>query len=151
MLLQKTSVAVAQSGELVLLEIGARRWSLEFQPALELAAAMRIEAKHAKRAAGDDSFKNTVFGVLTDAAAPVPALSRFRRGLPERLAARALGVRAVGSNVEVSFGRDCATFGYRDAVKVAQWLRVRAKQARNAAGERLHWAQLADGLALTRT
>lgn len=150
MLLQKTHVAVAQHGELVTLQIGASRWSLEFQPALELAAAMRIEAKHAKRAAGDDSFKNTVFGVLTDAAAAAPVVSRFRRGLPERLAARQLAVRQVGSTVEVSFGSDRATFGYRDAVQVAQWLRVRAKQARNAAGERAHWTQLADGTSLAR-
>ena len=149
-LLRKSYVAVEVSGELVLLGVGGFKVSLEFQPALELAAALRSEAAVAKRIAGDDASRKNVLGVLTNATPEKQPVSRFRKELPARLAARDLAVRHAGTNVEIHFGRQVMTLGYRDAMRVAQWLRVRGKQARNAAGERTHWAQLASGASLVR-
>jgi hypothetical protein len=147
-LLQKMHLAVAARGELVLLQVGSEAFSLEFQPALELSCAMRMEAAIAKRIAGDDTSRKNVFGVLSDANQERTVVSRFRRALPERLAARDMKVRHVGVTVQVYFGRRVMTLGYKDAMQVAQWLRVRAKEARNAARERAHWSELADGLSM---
>lgn len=144
-LLQQSHLAVSTAGELVLLSVLDLSVSMEFQPALELACAMRMEAAVAKRIAGDDASRKSVFGVLTNGTPERAPQSRFRRALPERLAARDLKVRHVGSTVEVYFGKRVLTFGYKDALRVAQWLRVRGKEARNAARERAHWSELADG------
>lgn len=144
-LLQSSHLAVSTAGELVLLSVRDLSVSLEFQPALELACAMRMEAAVAKRIAGDDTSRKTMFGVLSNGTPERAPQSRFRRALPERLAARDLKVRHVGQTVEVHFGRQVLTLGYKDAIRVAQWIRVRAKEARNAARERAHWSELADG------
>lgn len=142
MLLQKAGYCVSDRGELVVLEIGSFRVTLEFQVALEVSAMLRREARIVKVAAGHDFHRRNVMGVLRDASAKVRA-SRWNRELPARLARRQIRVEADALLVNLTIGKATASLPYPDAQKIAQALRVHGKLARNAAGERAHWAQLA--------
>jgi hypothetical protein len=51
-------------------------------------------------------------------------------------------VTAKGSVVSVRLGDRCLGLPYVAAPQIAQWLRIRGKLARNAAGEKAHWSDL---------
>lgn len=102
---------------------------------------MKVEARFARIAAGAGTSWN-VFGVLTDLNAPAPKRRRFVAELPERLKARQISVNQVGQLVEVRIGSAVMGFPFREAAKVAQWIRVRGKEARNNAREKAHWSKL---------
>jgi len=147
-LLRPGVIAVEARGELVLLRIGDFRASLEFSTALELSVALKAEARAAKRSAGDDSHRYSTMGALHDAAAEKARPSRFAAKLPERLAAKALRVTQEGALVALTINRTTARMPYQAALQLSQWLRVRGKEARNAAGESAHWSQIVTGEAV---
>lgn len=147
-LLRPGVIAVEARGELVLLQISDFRASMEFSTALELSAALKSEARAAKRCAGDDSHRYSTMGVLRDAAADAPRPSRFAAKLPERLAAKSMRVAQEGSLVALTINRVTARMPYQAALQLSQWLRVRGKEARNAAGEAAHWSQIVTGEAV---
>lgn len=63
----RTPVAVARQGVHVVLRIGSRAVSLDYDTANRLAVLLRGQARMAKRAAGDQSVKVIGFADLTDA------------------------------------------------------------------------------------
>lgn len=141
-LLQSTPIEVAVSGELVLLTLGNLHFKLEFQLALQLAAAIRFNAGIAKVQAGHEGFsRRRVFGVLNDLSASQPRRKRFAEKLPELLPPRGLDVSTDGALVVLKLGKVTAKLPYAVAFTVAQWLRVRGKEARNNAGETQHWSE----------
>lgn len=141
-MLQSRHVSVSCEGEQVVFRNGNVAFTLDFQVALELALAMKVEARYAKMAAGVEGFAWRVFGVLTDLNAPAPKRRRFAPALPERLKARQIAVHQVGQLVNVKIGSIEMGFPFREAGKVAQWIRVRGKEARNNARELAHWSKL---------
>lgn len=147
-LLRPGVIAVETSGELVLLKISDLRASMEFSTALELSAALKSEARAAKRCAGDDSHRYSTMGALRDAAADSKRRGRFATKLPERLAAKSLRVTQEGVLVALTINRVTAHMPYQAALQLSQWLRVRGKQARNAAGESAHWSRIVTGEAV---
>lgn len=138
-MLTRELVKVSDVGELVVIQFGGFKRSLEFVTALELAAMIKREARYAKASAGDDSWRRSSVAVLHDAAAE--KRPRAKR-LPERLAAKQIEVRARGQIVNVRIGGTAIGLPYSQAPKIAQWIRVHGKLARNAAGERAHWSRL---------
>jgi hypothetical protein len=81
-------------------------------------------------------------GVLHDASASKPKPRRFAEKLPEMLGANGLEVRAEGGMVVFTIGRTTAKLPYPVARNLAQWLRVRGKEAKHNAGETRHWSRL---------
>lgn len=140
-LLQKRAVSVENQGELVILKISQVTWTLEFVVALELAAMIKREARYAKACAGDEGVRRHVSGVLHDAAAEQKRPARATR-LPASLKARDIEVKAEGQVVKVRLGDRSLGLPYVAAPQIAQWLRIRGKMARNAAGEKQHWSKI---------
>lgn len=141
-LLQRTVCAVVCRGELVAAQFGNITFTLEFQTALELACALKLAARQAKIIAGDRGKWYRTLGTLTDLNAVKVKPSRFGRSLPERLALKDLAVRHEGQIVYLRIGRTELGIPYQAAATIAQWFRLRAKEARNAAGEGAHWSKL---------
>jgi hypothetical protein len=68
---------------------------------------------------------------------------------PPLLTPQALAVRSEGELVVVTVGGSDLRLHYEDALKVSQWIRVRAKEAKRRCGDvSRHWSTLAvlDGL-----
>ena len=148
LLLQKAHVAVSTRVELVVLAIGNVTWSLEFDLALQISAALKHHARVAKACAGDDSRIFAVAGILHDASAPKTRRQRWAEALPERLRGRDVAVNNRGQLVTLRIGPTTATIPYKDAQRIAKWLRMRGKQAKNRTGERAHWSQIVEAGAL---
>jgi hypothetical protein len=142
-LAQKTTVEVSCRGELVILRFGQVGYSLEFPLALRLSAVMKHEARMAKLSSGDESTLRICVGTLHDASAPKGKRKRFMEKLPELLRAQNVDVEARGRHVTLSFGTVVREFDHRDAARLAQWIRLRGKEARNNAGETAHWTAIA--------
>lgn len=143
-LLKRQHVEVACQGELVLLRMGNVSFSLEFPLALQVSAAMRHEAKMAKLYARVRERGFYCVGILHDANADKPKRKRFMQKLPELLRARDLDVRQEGQLVVLKIGHAEAKFPFPTARMVAQWLRVRGKEAKRNANEPRHWSEIAN-------
>jgi hypothetical protein len=66
-LMQKSRLAVASEGDLVVLTLGNVEVKLPYETALLLSQWLRVRAKEAKRRAGDTSRHWSAIGTLTDA------------------------------------------------------------------------------------
>ncbi len=143
MLAQKTGVEVSCLGELVILRFGQVRYSIEFPLALKIAVVMKHEARMAKLSSGDESVLRICSGILHDASAPKPKRKRFMDKLPEMLHAQNVDVEARGQLVALSFGSSTREMHHRDASRLAQWIRLHGKLARDNAGEHAHWTKIA--------
>lgn len=141
-LLTKHPIAVSCVGTLVVLAIGNVRRSLEFPLALQLAAAMKHEARMAKLSSGRNERGLHVFGVLHNAQAERPQRKRFMDRVPELLKPHGLAVYAEGQIVRLKIDKATAGLPYPVARTVAQWLRIRGKEAKRNAGERRHWSEI---------
>lgn len=133
-------VSVTSRGALVILAIGNVVRSLEFDVALRVAEEMSQAAKLAKRKCGDASRRYRTAGTLHDATAEKEAVSRFNRSTPERLSE--IEAYTDGFVVNLRVGRDILGIPYEAALTISQWIRLRAKEARNAVGETAHWSDL---------
>ncbi len=143
-MLTRQNLAVAARGEVVTLAVGNVAWSLEFDFTLKLAGVLAYEARLAKSIANcGRSGSWNVASVLTDLNAPPKRRQRFEKALPEFLRSHDVVVRHRGQLVDIGIGSHTLTLGWEDARKVAKWLRLRGKQARNAANERAHWSKIA--------
>lgn len=141
-LLQQTSIEVAAVGELVVLSLGNLAYSMEFDLALQVAADMTAAARDVKKSTGDKSRRYRVAGSMHDATPDKQVLTRFHTKLPERIARKDIGVRLKGAMVVLRLYKTEADIPYEAALSISQWLRVRAKEARNEAGEEAHWSDL---------
>ncbi len=143
LILQKRHVEVATRGGLVTFAIGNVRWSLEFDLALLIASGLRFHGRLAKLCAGDQRNFFAMAGVLVDLEGPKAKRKRWGATLPERLRKHDVSVDHQGGQVRLRIGRHTATFPYAEAQKVAKWLRLRGKEAKNLANERAHWSEIA--------
>jgi hypothetical protein len=141
MILQQMSIVVSTHGELVLLRVGNVEWKLEHDIALRMAAWMWIEARDAKRAAHDDTRRFTVAGLLTNAT-PVKARSLSRLRDAEWLRARDITVSLNRTLVAVRIGRHTMELPYDEARRLAIWLRMHGKEARNHAQDNRRWSEI---------
>lgn len=142
-MLQQRQVQVAARGEVVTFAIGNVAWSLPFDLALRIAALMKYHARISKAIANCGRTSFSVAGVLTDLNAERPKRKRFDEELPAFLRERDIEVSHAGQMVSLRIGRHVASMAWTDANRIAKWLRLRGKQARNIANERAHWAQIA--------
>jgi len=63
---------------------------------------------------------------------------------PSVLAPQKVSVGTEGELVTITIGNSTLRIGYEDALKLSQWVRMRAKQAKKRAGdESRHWSALA--------
>lgn len=143
-LLQQNHFAVECRGMLVLLSMGDQRYSLEFDLALKLAAAIRQHAHIAKLCSGNHERGIRMLGVLHDATAEKPRHRRFVERMPELLKPHGLDVGTEGQLVVLKVKRTTAKLPYPQALTLAQWIRVRGKEAKRNAGEPRHWSEIAN-------
>ncbi len=56
-----------------------------------------------------------------------------------------IGAKAVGTSVDIQIGNQVATFGYEDALKFANFIRMAGKRAKANAGDNSrHWSIVAN-------
>ena len=70
---------------------------------------------------------------------------------PSLLTPQKIAVGTEGELVTITVGNSTLKMGYEDALKLSQWIRTRAKQAKRFAGDQSrHWSALAvlDGIKL---
>lgn len=143
-LLLPVGVVVSAKSDLVLLQLGSEKFSLEFQLALRIAAGLRYFARVAMLNSGRDMRGIHLLGTLHDAAAPKPKRKRFIDRLPELLRPHQVSVDVEGSLVVLKIRYAAAKMPYESARALSQWIRVRGKEAKRNAGEATHWSRLVD-------
>lgn len=149
-LLRQHAVAVGCRGELVTLQLGNLEYAIEFDLALQCAAVMRHQTGIAKLNAGIPTNVRGLqaLGVLHDSSAPRAKRKRFIEViLPRLLRRKDLECYAEGQFVVLKIRRTVAKMPWPVTRKLSQWLRVRGKEAKRAAGEHAHWSQLVDQVA----
>lgn len=63
---------------------------------------------------------------------------------PPLLTPQRIAVEAQGEHVLMHVGNSTLTMHYEDALKISQWIRVRAKEAKRLAGDMSrHWSVIA--------
>ena len=144
MLLKQNFYGAACRGTLVVLTMGDQRYSLEFDLALKLSAAIRQHARIAKLCSGNHERGIRALGVLHDATAAKPRRKRFVERMPELLKPHGLDVGSEGQLVVLRVKRTTAKLPYPEALTLAQWIRVRGKEAKQNAGEPRHWSEVAN-------
>jgi hypothetical protein len=66
------------------------------------------------------------------------------RNKPKMIAPRHIAVTSEGENVLMTVGNSTLTMHYEDALKISQWLRMRAKEAKRLCGDMSrHWSAIA--------
>lgn len=139
-MLQKQHVSVAPEGELVIIGIAGFPFALEFDAALDLSAAVRLNARMGKLGAGNRERGVYAVGVLSDADPRTRRRVRFASKLPDRLKRHDIQVGLRGQIVTITIKGTTIEMPYDSARAFAQWLRVRGKEAKVAAGEAAHWS-----------
>jgi hypothetical protein len=141
---RKMAVDVSQDGELVKLKIGELTYSLEFDLALRISALLLVEGRAARRIAlGVNAFPRfRSEGVLTDLNASKKRRKRWET-LATNLKNKDVSVVGQGATVSLRFGKQVMDLPWNGALAIAQWLRIHGKGARNQAGEKAHWSEIA--------
>jgi hypothetical protein len=147
---QRIDVAVHSVGEHVVLAMGSSRWTLHYESALKLSWWMRSCARVAKRRAGDMSRVWRLLGTLHDAEkGPDVGQPYTPNGVypvnRDVLPLARIGVKQEGTLVLVRLGNEEAKIPHHAAQAIAQWLRLRAKEAkRRACDTQRHWSLIAN-------
>lgn len=119
---------------------------MHYEHAFDVSRWMRVEAGAIKQALGYGKTSRSL-GVWHDADAK-----------PKRLAPRARGpsihvkpkpyqwdrqdVSTTGNRVRIKVGPHSIAISFNQALTLSQWIRVRAKEARNNAGDTRHWSKI---------
>ena len=141
-MLQRQHGAVFAVGSLVLLRVAGAGFALEFPDALALSVKVRHSARLAKLSTGNKDRGYYCAGVLSAVGDSVkPSRSSLR--VPELLAARSIHVGELGHLVTITIKGTTMEMDYPSARSLAQWLRVRGREAMRNAGETGHWSQFA--------
>jgi hypothetical protein len=143
-IMRKTHARVDVDGELVTLELMGLMFSFEFDLALKMAVALRIEARYAKRSVHDASYTIRLHGRLHNATPERVAPARWRAKIPAALKNRDIDIQQTGSTVAWRIGPHTLTIPYEDCFTLAQWLTVAGRAARDAAGEKEDWLKIAN-------
>lgn len=146
--LVRLDLQVASIGEDVSIAMGNCAWLMGYEAALAISAQMRRRANDARCAAGDTSHVWGVAGTMHDAERGPDADQPFTPGrvypvARERLKVNQVGARCDGTLVAVKFGSTEATMPYAAAMRISQWIRLRAKESKRRAGDvARHWSQV---------
>lgn len=144
----RLDVDVASIGEDVRLAMGNCAWLMGYEAAFSLSSQMRRRANEARAAMGDTSRIWGVAGTMHDAERGPDADQPFTPGkvypvARERLDIDQVGARCDGSMVAVKIGATEAKMPYVAALKISQWIRLRAKESKRRSGDvARHWSQV---------
>lgn len=142
-------VIITSAGEHVIFRMGSTGWTLHYETALQLSSWMRSAAKHAKRFAGDLNRITRAIGTLHDAEKGPDLGQPFTPGglYPvnrDVVPLQMIGVKSQGVLVVIKLKNDTAEIPYKAAFAIAQWLRLRSKEAkRRAQDTKRHWSEIA--------
>lgn len=143
-LFTKQGVEVSSLGENVILRIGNVDLPMRYEHALDVSRWVRIEARHAKSLTARPRTSRSL-GIMHDADAkpekPLPLTGGVAIHVKPKLQNwRREDVAAEGRVVAITIGNTTIKLHFENALKVSQWLRVRAKEAMNRAGDMRHWS-----------
>lgn len=139
-------VQVRSTGEHVVLAFGNWRHELHYETAILLAYWMQRRARDAKRASGRMDRKLYGIGTLHDASAPprdvfTPGKVFSVRRDVLKLAQIEVNVR--GADVLLKFGHTEIGIPWSAALIIAQWIRLKAKEAKTRASDTArHWSKI---------
>lgn len=143
--LLKRGLEVFAKGEIVTLRIGNVDLPMHYEHALDISRWVRIEARDAKSLTGRSRTMRSL-GVMHDAdAKPLEPLP-YQAGTaihsnPKLRAWRREDVTTQGRLVLIKIGATTISLHFENALQVAQWIRVRAKEAMRTAGDTgRHWS-----------
>lgn len=134
----KTNVSVHCEGPVVVLRIGHGEARLKYRTALRVAQYLRVYSREAKRNAQDCTrfkpqleFKQEV----------MPLASWFKRLIGMRPVEAAkpgkrIKAEVKGETVNLWLGNTCFGLHYNNALQLTEWLRTRAREAKNFAGDK---------------
>lgn len=151
--LLQLEVGVESIGEDVKLSMGNCAWLIGFEAAFALSAQMRRRANEIRSACGDVARIWGVTGTLHDAERGPDADQPYTPGkvypvARERLGLGQVGARSDGLLVAVKLGTIEAKMPALAALKISQWIRVRAKESKRRAGDLTrHWSAIETRLA----
>ncbi len=141
--LLKQGVEVSAKGDLVTLRIGNVDIPMPYEHALDLSRWIRLEARFAK---AGTSRARTVrsLGILEDLRTkPLPYTPGVAIHVKEKLQTwHREDVEAIGRLVKIKIGPHTIQLHFESALRIAQWLRVRAKEAQRTVGDSRHWSTL---------
>ncbi len=146
-LLTKQSIEVFSSGETVTLRIGNVDLPMHYEHALDMSRWIREEGAFAKRPTGRAKTLRSL-GMLQDLNARAKPLALHRGAGFGILAKQRLrdwyreDVATEGRLVRIKVGSSVVKLHFESALKVAQWLRVRAKESQRTAGDERHWSTI---------
>lgn len=142
----KQSIEVSSKGELVDLCVGNVHLPMHYEHAFDMSRWIREEAALCKRATGKRRTTRSL-GTLHDArkSPPLP----YDRGVAihvkeKKQAWRREDVTAQGHLVLIKIGATTISLHFESALKIAQWIRLRAKEAKNRAGDTRHWSKIGE-------
>lgn len=137
-LLTKQQVNVTCSGEVVRLHIGNASIAMHYEQALALSAMIRREAKAIKRAIGRAKTIRCL-GTLEDLdARPRPIPYSPGTAIHVKTPLEKFNSQQVGSEgrlVRVQIGNNTIRTHFENALKISQWLRLKAKECQRIAGD----------------
>lgn len=140
--LLKQGVAVTNSGENVILQIGNTPITFHYEQALVLSRLIRSAAQQIRALKGGIRTVRSLAAV-TEPEAYTPMATGQSIGIHVKEKMHVVNDNTVSINnslVSVRISNHTFSTHYRNALKLSQWLRVRAKQARNTAGDIRHWS-----------
>jgi hypothetical protein len=143
----KQGVEVSSKGESVILRIGNVDLAMHYEHAFDVSRWIREEAAICKRATGRSKMVRTL-GIMTDANAKLKPLSLPSSGVAihvkdKQRSWKRSDVVAQGRLVLIKIGNTTISLHFESALKISQWIRLRAKEARNRAGDIRHWSEIA--------
>ncbi len=141
-LLTRHQIAVGCQDEFVILQVSGSVWRLHFPFALQISAAMKHEARVAKRATGLHLRLETALGTLHNATPEKQKPKRFMQTLPKILKAYEAAVEARGTSVFVKLGPCELGLPWEVCFILSQWIRLKGKEAKRNAGEMAHWSKV---------
>lgn len=145
-LLTRQAVAVEARGETVVLRVGNVDVPMHYEQALRLSAFMRAEARAIKRATGRAKTLRSLAVPTVEQGRPQPLPYTPGTAIHAKEPQAVWHPGSVGSEgrlVHVQIGDYALHMHYENALKLSQWLRVRAKEAKHTAGDTArHWSQI---------
>lgn len=143
--LLKQDVEVSSKGELVVIRIGNAELLVHYEHGLCLSEWVREEARLIKRLAGQG---NTLRSLAVPDEDDNDALP-YQGGVaihvkPKQQTWQRSDVCGEGKLICIKVGNQTMKMHFENALKLAQWIRVRAKEARNRAGDTRHWSEISE-------
>lgn len=140
-LFQKQNVSVISRGEYVVLQIGNTPIEFHYEHALDLSKWVREESRSIAKHYGDSKSLRSLGTLNPEPSPPVPANAGIHIK-PKLLRWHRQDVTSKGRILTIKIGAHGFDIHYKVGLIIAQWLRVRAKEARNLAGDTRHWSEI---------